>query len=129
MVRVYHRLFAWASGEESGKEKRMTVVGRKIRPSRSDFVRLRPTGAVGLITRPKKHAIVMFFYRAFEPHQSRITKKKTPVYDRRFLFGAADEARTRYLHLGKVALYQMSYSRIYLVPPGGIALLRQSHGG
>ena len=28
-------------------------------------------------------------------------------------FGAADEARTRYLHLGKVALYQMSYSRRY----------------
>ena len=24
------------------------------------------------------------------------------------LFGAGDEARTRYLHLGKVALYQMS---------------------
>ena len=29
--------------------------------------------------------------------------------------GASDEARTRYLHLGKVALYQMSYTRI-LVP-------------
>ena len=28
-------------------------------------------------------------------------------------YGAADEARTRYLHLGKVALYQMSYGRIY----------------
>ncbi len=29
-----------------------------------------------------------------------------------FLFlQAEDEARTRYLHLGKVALYQMSYSR------------------
>ena len=27
-------------------------------------------------------------------------------------FGAADEARTRYLHLGKVALYQMSYGRM-----------------
>ena len=27
------------------------------------------------------------------------------------LSGAADEARTRYLHLGKVALYQMSYGR------------------
>ena len=27
------------------------------------------------------------------------------------LNGAADEARTRYLHLGKVALYQMSYIR------------------
>ena len=29
-------------------------------------------------------------------------------------FGAADEARTRYLHLGKVALYQMSYGRIQI---------------
>ena len=28
-------------------------------------------------------------------------------------YGAADEARTRYLHLGKVALYQMSYIRRY----------------
>ena len=30
-------------------------------------------------------------------------------------YGAADEARTRYLHLGKVALYQMSYTRKYVV--------------
>ena len=28
-----------------------------------------------------------------------------------YFFGADDEARTRYLHLGKVALYQMSYIR------------------
>ena len=28
-----------------------------------------------------------------------------------YFFGASDEARTRYLHLGKVALYQMSYTR------------------
>ena len=28
-----------------------------------------------------------------------------------FEYGAGDEARTRYLHLGKVALYQMSYAR------------------
>ena len=27
-------------------------------------------------------------------------------------YGAGDEARTRYLHLGKVALYQMSYTRM-----------------
>ena len=33
--------------------------------------------------------------------------------------GADYEARTRYLHLGKVALYQMSYGRI-MVPPIGI---------
>ena len=35
--------------------------------------------------------------------------------------GAGDEARTRYLHLGKVALYQMSYTcaaaKTYLCPP------------
>ena len=30
--------------------------------------------------------------------------------------GAGDEARTRYLHLGKVALYRMSYARIYGAP-------------
>ena len=30
-------------------------------------------------------------------------------------YGAADEARTRYLHLGKVALYQMSYGRILIM--------------
>ena len=28
--------------------------------------------------------------------------------------GAGDGARTRYLHLGKVALYQMSYARKYV---------------
>ena len=28
-----------------------------------------------------------------------------------FFSGAGDEARTRYLHLGKVALYRMSYTR------------------
>ena len=31
------------------------------------------------------------------------------------LFGAGDEARTRYLDLGKVALYQMSYARRTMV--------------
>ena len=33
--------------------------------------------------------------------------------DTHYFFGADDGARTRYLHLGKVALYQMSYIRIY----------------
>ena len=31
--------------------------------------------------------------------------------------GAGNEARTRYLHLGKVALYQMSYARIWCPEP------------
>ena len=34
---------------------------------------------------------------------------------RKSIFGAGNEARTRYLHLGKVALYRMSYARMY--PP------------
>ena len=32
--------------------------------------------------------------------------------------GADDEARTRYLNLGKVALYQMSYIRKLVLPDG-----------
>ena len=32
-----------------------------------------------------------------------------------FLFGAGNGAQTRDLHLGKVALYQLSYSRIFLL--------------
>ena len=41
-------------------------------------------------------------------------------------FGAGNETRTRYLHLGKVALYRMSYARVKtrlksrVVPPVGV---------
>ena len=38
-------------------------------------------------------------------------KKEVTTYVVTSFFGAGDEARTRYLHLGKVALYQMSYAR------------------
>ena len=38
-------------------------------------------------------------------------KRNSTPFGVLFLFsGAGDEARTRYLHLGKVALYQMSYT-------------------
>ena len=47
-------------------------------------------------------------------HMKQGTPMRVPYF-----FGAGDGARTRYLHLGKVALYQMSYTRI-LVPPVGI---------
>ena len=41
-----------------------------------------------------------------------VVKKKPLSFDKGFFFtGAGDEARTRYLHLGKVALYRMSYTR------------------
>ena len=49
------------------------------------------------------HALPLGYVAIFFPLPTRATKK----------FGADDEARTRYLHLGKVALYQMSYSRRY----------------
>ena len=48
----------------------------------------------------------------FEPSSPSNIKKKPHPNGWGFLFyGAGDEARTRYLHLGKVALYRMSYTR------------------
>ena len=41
-----------------------------------------------------------------------LRKEKRPA-EANLFYGAGDEARTRYLHLGKVALYRMSYTRIY----------------
>ena len=40
------------------------------------------------------------------------------------VFGAGDEARTRYLHLGKVALYQMSYT---CIPDPNLCRKREDH--
>ena len=48
----------------------------------------------------------MRYHLATVPYEIRNAEKRVP-----YLFGAGDEARTRYLHLGKVALYQMSYTR------------------
>ena len=42
---------------------------------------------------------------------ARFAEKKKPLSLDKGFFGAGDEARTRYLHLGKVALYRMSYTR------------------
>ena len=38
-------------------------------------------------------------------------EKEKPLSKDKGFYGAGDEARTRYLHLGKVALYRMSYTR------------------
>ena len=49
---------------------------------------------------------------SFEPFTILFQKRKADAKASAFsFFGAGDEARTRYLHLGKVALYQMSYTR------------------
>ena len=56
----------------------------------------------------------IFLTVAFEPLDSteKMQNKKAPALQV-LSIGADDGARTRYLHLGKVALYQMSYIRIY----------------
>ena len=54
-------------------------------------------------------------FRALPSLNSKI--KGTP-FGCPFYFGAGDEARTRYLDLGKVALYQMSYARAWCLRPG-----------
>ena len=55
----------------------------------------------------------LFCQLIFQTSAQASLNKKRPAAAGRFLFGAGDEARTRYLHLGKVALYQMSYTRIW----------------
>ena len=46
------------------------------------------------------------------PANMAISFKKPIALAIGFLCGAGNEARTRYLHLGKVALYRMSYARV-----------------
>ena len=60
----------------------------------------RPTGAFSRFARA-----------LFDPLPASFPKNKGMTYIMPLFFGAGDEARTRYLHLGKVALYQMSYAR------------------
>ena len=49
--------------------------------------------------------------RRSDPHKIWVKRKAADKKVSCF-YGAGDEARTRYLHLGKVALYRMSYTRI-----------------
>ena len=57
---------------------------------------------IGLVSR--WNALVVF--RSFSVKKVRLENQSDS--------GAGDEARTRYLHLGKVALYRMSYTRVTL---------------
>ena len=52
-------------------------------------------------------------------HSILFTQKNKTTHRVVLFFGAGDEARTRYLDLGKVALYQMSYAR-KMVPQAGV---------
>ena len=59
-----------------------------------------------------KKLLILVEFRSYD-HRYRnfgIETKKASII-RCLLFGAGNETRTRYLHLGKVALYRMSYAR------------------
>ena len=89
----------WADVLFYGRGKDVCFVGGEIRPAgqwpkaktlaQVEFISAEHLKSTGLGTQKEGHPIRMSFF-----------------------FGASDEARTRYLHLGKVALYQMSYTRI-----------------
>ena len=51
-------------------------------------------------------------------HEQRFTNKKTEWSNLKT--GAGNETRTRDPNLGKVMLYQLSYSRLYMVSPRGV---------
>ena len=51
----------------------------------------------------------MPYHLAMSPYREQEQTVLAPVL---LCNGAGDGARTRYLHLGKVALYQMSYARM-----------------
>ena len=83
---------------------------RKRRIVTDDFLRLNAAQHL-MIPRHEPFllvAAVVMLGRLFFRAEAKI-KGTTNVVP--FIFGAGDEARTRYLHLGKVALYQMSYTR------------------
>ncbi len=77
------------------------------------MTRLARCASLAARTRAPKHSPGMFLSLCSCPFRALARR----LY-RKVLFsasvsfnGADDEARTRYLHLGKVALYQMSYIR------------------
>ena len=61
---------------------------------------------IGLVSRWNALVVFRSFFGRFRQKKVRLENQSD--------FGAGDEARTRYLHLGKVALYRMSYTRVTL---------------
>ena len=62
------------------------------------------------------HGVHLYYMQTFRksPHLFSMQNAHTIVWA---FYGAGNEARTRYLHLGKVALYQMSYARGWCPEP------------
>ena len=73
--------------------------------------KIRRECAVRAFWPPAKTSAQAGFTPAEQCYFPRFPKKEGHPYGCPSFFGAGDGARTRYLHLGKVALYQMSYAR------------------
>ena len=67
------------------------------------------------IGKKRAERVLRWRYRVRANNPSFRKKERQPFGCLSFFSGASDEARTRYLHLGKVALYQMSYARRTIV--------------
>ena len=63
-----------------------------------------------LISIRKMHESTGLLHLIFRASRQFCIRKNRSLSETVF-YGAGDEARTRYLHLGKVALYRMSYTR------------------
>ncbi len=59
----------------------------------------------------------LYYMRTFQKSPHLFLNFNTHTFVWVLKFGAGNEARTRYLHLGKVALYQMSYARRWCPEP------------
>ena len=98
-------------------QKKHHPVGMVFLFGAGDEARWRPSRAATR-TRAPKHAPGMFLSLRSCPVRASarpINAKKHHPVGMVLFFGAGDEARTRYLDLGKVALYQMSYARRTMV--------------
>ncbi len=98
-------------------QKKHHPIGMVFLFGAGDEARWRPSRAATR-TRAPKHAPGMFLSLRSCPVRASarpVNAKKHHPIGMVFLFGAGDEARTRYLDLGKVALYQMSYARRTMV--------------
>ena len=75
-----------------------------------------PQAACGHLQEPSRTSDSTRLRRRWRQRVRPIVKIRTSETGCPHNAGAGDGARTRYLHLGKVALYQMSYARIWCSP-------------
>ena len=100
-LRVLHRCGITVPGPEQGRQSCRCLESGSLHPPQAALHRF----PCPISINPPQQPIFACGKNGKAP------KKKDTPNGVSFFFGAGNEARTRYLHLGKVALYQMSYAR------------------